>query len=447
MATTNPPQPVSDGQLTRDADFLIQSFLPIPEHFPSPYDASGMPLPFCTPQIAMSFDSPFARGYSPILQSSANISQEQLLGFLDGLNLAMTSSPPLRVVNLAGKVIGFVPYHWAMIAGALMQTAAQTGNHILSKTLTDRYLRAANLRLFKPRGLVVRLCTSAAMQHFVMRTGNGEGPSTMTKIGRGVGSTLMQLPLPFTSRIVRAIADKPHKVAASISDVGDGKEMPLATQRRLAALEGYALPLEFNVPPPAKAQGIMDTMGSWGVSFDAWRAGREQNKVEQRRRHLAQIEGQLQRMDLGPHGYAGQPAMGGGPSGYNHTDDQMYDMGRRERRELRRAARRERKRQRGGGLISGLIGPKESRLERRVANADLLEQWGNDKVLWVVIMNAELDGEIEGIERAESLDNVEEIKTQTWQAQIVRERDALEEEEDEEELDNEKGHHWESKHA
>ncbi|KAJ6621827.1 hypothetical protein B0H10DRAFT_1748412, partial [Mycena sp. CBHHK59/15] len=390
-------------QLTRDADFLIQSFLPSKESCP-PYEPSGIPRPFCAPQIAASFDAPFARGYNPTLQSSVDISQEQLLAFIDGLNLAMTSSPPLRVVNFVGMAIGFVPYHWAVIAGAVLQTAAQTGMHILSKTLTDRYLRAANLRLFKPRGLSVRLCTTAAMQHLVMRTGSGAGPSTLTKIGRGVGTVLLHAPIPFSSRIVRAIADKPPKVRASINSVGDGKKMPLATQRRLAALEDYSLHLELDVPPPAKAQGVMDTMGSWGVQFDAWRTGRKQNKVEQRRRQLAWIEEQ-QRLGGSAYGYLGQ---------------QHYQSSRRERKAMRKAARRARKRERGG-LISGLIGPKESRLERRVANADLLEHWTSDKVLWVVLMNAEQDREIEGIEVAEALSDEERIDERAWQAQMARE--------------------------
>ncbi|KAJ7758163.1 hypothetical protein DFH07DRAFT_958508 [Mycena maculata] len=475
MSDSPQPKASSSGiEFTRDANFLIDSFIPMPSGEAAPPPYGTIPLPFCTPQIATSFDSPFARGYNPALESFVGVSQEQLLSFIDGLNLAMTSSPPLRVVNFAGMAIGFVPYHWAIIAGTVIQTAAQTGMHVLSKTLTDRYLRAANLRLFKPRGLSVRLCTTAAMQHLVMRTGNGAGPSTMHKIGRGVGTVLLHAPIPFTSRIVRAIADKPPKVPASINTVGDGKKIPLATQRRLASLEGYALPLDLNVPPPAKAQGVMDTMGSWGVAFDSWRTGRSQNKVEARRRELERINSQLQSYGYTPSpqasGYSGQPQMGGpgygfpqpqvGGPGYGYPPNQsqmggpsygyagqqqmggqtnaqmeLFLMGRRERKDLRKAARRARKRERGGGLISELIGPKETRLERRVANADLLESWATDKVLWVVIMSAELDKEIDGIERAESMDNEERVDQKTWQAEIVRERDELEEEEDEEEDD------------
>ncbi|KAJ7928092.1 hypothetical protein B0H13DRAFT_1704734 [Mycena leptocephala] len=415
-----PTQPSSGGiEFVRDADYLIQSFLPPSELAVSPHAQTGIPQPFCTPQIANSFDSPFARGYTLVLQSSVDISQDQLLAFIDGLNLAITASPPLRVVNFAGKY----PYHWAMIAGTVMQTAAQTGMHVLSKTLTDRYLRAANLRLFKPKGLVVRLCTTAAMQHLVMRTGTGAGPSTLDKIGRGIGTVLVHAPIPFTSRIVRAIADKPPKVHASISAVGDGQKMPLATQWRLASLEGYALPLHLDVPPPAKAQGVMDTMGSWGVAFDEWRTGRKQNKIEQRRRELERVEQQLQRLGINPHG--GPPPHMGGQPGYGGAA---------------------RKRERGPGLIGSLLGPKESRLERRVANSDLLEHWASESVLWVVIMNMELDREIEGIERAESMDNEEHVDAKTWQAEIIRERDALEEEEDSDSDDEGNPGHFGSDH-
>ncbi|KAF8171961.1 hypothetical protein K438DRAFT_1981774 [Mycena galopus ATCC 62051] len=460
-------------QLVRDADVLIQSFLPASESPASPHGQTGIPQPFCTPQIATSFDSPFARGYSPVLQSSVGISQDQFLAFIDGLNLAMTASPPLRVAILisfiAGMVIGFVPYHWAMIAGAAMQTAAQTGMHVLSKTLTDRYLRAANLRLFKPKGLVVRLCTTAAMQHLVMRNGTGAGPSTMDKIGRGVGTVLLHAPIPFTSRIVRAVADRPPKIPASIGGVGDGQKMPLATQRRLASLEGYALPLNLNVPPPAKAQGVMDRMGSWGVEFDAWRTGRSQNKVEQRRRELERVESQLRRLGIdprggplqmagpsgyaaaGPSGYGGQsgyaqPGYGGQPGysqpGYGGQQQpvgygDMYVMGRRERKDLRRAARRARKRERGPGLIGSLIGPKESRLERKVANSDLQEHWATDKVVWLVIMNADMDSEIQGIELAEGMDD-EHLNAEAWRSEIINERDMLEEESDSD-LEDESG--------
>ncbi|KAJ7673741.1 hypothetical protein DFH06DRAFT_1081572 [Mycena polygramma] len=390
--------PSSGTRLARDADFLVESFLP-PVLPPSPHEHCGIPLPFCSPQIAGAYDSPFARGYNPALQN-ADISQEQLLAFIDGLNCAMTASPPLRVVNFAGK-----PYHWAMIAGNAMQLVAEAGMYVLSNTLSDRYLRAANLRLFKPKGLAVRICTTAAMQHLVMRTGSGAGPSTLDKIGRGVGSALLRspIPLPYSSRIVRAMRISRR----SISGVGDGRTMPLSTQRRLAALEGYALTLHLDVPPPAKVTGMMEAMRAWGVALESRRTGKKENKAEKRRMKLARMR-----------------------------DAELHMMGRRERKELRRAAQLRRKQAESGpGLIGSLIGPKETKLERRVADADLLEHWESDKVLWIVIMSADMDRELQTLEKSDGVNNEEHVDAKTWEAQIIKERDALEEEE--EDSDNE----------
>ncbi len=58
-----------------------------------------------------------------------------------------------------------------MLAGNLMQTGAQVGMHVMSKTLSDRYLRAANDRIFAPLGLRVRLCKTAALR----KTGRSPG--------------------------------------------------------------------------------------------------------------------------------------------------------------------------------------------------------------------------------------------------------------------------------
>jgi hypothetical protein len=100
-----PNRPPSGVHLTRDADYLIQSFLPTSQS--TPLETPKLPLPYCAPQLTPGFDAPFCRGYNQTLES-VDIFQEQLLAFIDGLNLAMTASPPLRVVNLAGMAIGFV---------------------------------------------------------------------------------------------------------------------------------------------------------------------------------------------------------------------------------------------------------------------------------------------------------------------------------------------------
>ncbi|KAJ7185787.1 hypothetical protein C8R46DRAFT_882198 [Mycena filopes] len=384
--------------LTRDADFLIQSFLPGAESRPA-FEIPSLPLPYCAPQLTTGFDAPFARGYSPTLES-VDLTRDQLLAFVDGLNLAMTASPPLRVVNLAGMVIGFVPYHWAMIAGAAIQAGAKTGMRVLSKTLTDRYLRAANLRLFKPRGLSVRICTTAAMRHLVMRTPITAAPSKLKRFGRGVGSVLLRVPLPTVNAAVHLVADKPPKIAAT-DPAGQNKKL-LATRRRVAALEGYALPLDFDMPRPAKAQGVMDTMAGWGVKFDSWLDGRRQTKAEDARLKLEELEREGRDTVGHTQGARGGLLMGDGGG--------------------RRLGRL------GGGRLGGrtdgglLARGGKGELERKVADADLIEHWQADKLLWVVIMNSEIDDEIEGIELAESNEDEERIDAEMWQEEMNMER-------------------------
>ncbi|KAJ7800383.1 hypothetical protein B0H14DRAFT_2387378, partial [Mycena olivaceomarginata] len=405
----------SGVHLTRDADYLIQSFLPATEAAPL-FEIPKLPLPYCAPQLTPGFDAPFCRAYNPILES-VDLPQDQLLAFIDGLNLAMTASPPLRVVNIIGMAIGFVPYHWAMAAGAAIQIGAQSGMRILSKTLTDRYLRTANLRLFKPRGLSVRICTTAAMQHLVMHTPITAAPSKLARVGRGVGGVLMKLPLPLASVIVHAVADKPPKVPAMNPALVRSKKV-LAAQRRVAALEGHALQLDFDVPKAAKAEGVMDTMASWGVKFDSWRDGRKQTKAEELR---LQLEREQERTGSSQSSSSSSGVVGllGGLGGL-------------------------RGRLGAGGRLGGRLGlgsivlsrvngggraqrrTRDGPLELQVADADLIEHWQSAKVLWVVIMSSEIDQEIEGIELAESQNDEESIDERTWQAEMTVEREDLE---------------------
>ncbi len=72
------------------------------------------------PQVKPSFDAPFIRAYPPSLQEYG-ISVEEWMDFCDGLNIAMIGSGPLAVVDKVGMVVGFVPNHWTMIAGAAIQ--------------------------------------------------------------------------------------------------------------------------------------------------------------------------------------------------------------------------------------------------------------------------------------------------------------------------------------
>ena len=85
-----------------------------------------------------------------------------------------------------------------------MQTAAQTAAHVLSKTLTDRYLLRANKTYFEPRGLKVRLMKTAAMRRFVHIDGSEEEKSKWKKFGKSAGRTAetIGLRLPIANRLI-----------------------------------------------------------------------------------------------------------------------------------------------------------------------------------------------------------------------------------------------------
>ncbi|KAJ7718355.1 hypothetical protein DFH07DRAFT_784956 [Mycena maculata] len=442
------PSASSGVNLPRDADFLIQSFLP-PAPSQLPFEPPRIPLPYCVPQLAPGVDAPFARGYNRVFDS-LNLPQDALLDFVDGLNLAITASTPLRVVDVAGRDLAFVPYHWETLDTSL-QNEKSGPARVLPKSLTDRYLRAANTRVFHPRRLVARICTTAAMQRLVLRAPAAPAPA---------------------SRYANANANM------------------TPTQRRVAALAGHAMPLDFALPPSARARGARDTMCAWGVRFsDAWAADAMPDQyapqfAQQQQRGLPLGDGLIGR-GVGLLGGRGGGGLGGrfgaggeryGP-GYGSADEYAYDDGRydgheRDKKDRKRERRRshdgpirallgmvgermassqgqagrgvaggyggggrDRDGGRRGGLVTGLIGFAGQSMSRAPSsssssapgypargdpryNTEVTPYGAPEQVLWLVVMRAEMDREIAGIEGAESRANEEVVDERTWEAEV-----------------------------
>ncbi|KAG7090088.1 hypothetical protein E1B28_011705 [Marasmius oreades] len=418
-------------ELTRDAGILIRSYLPKEIHSAveaRPLPSSSLPLPLCLPQISRRarWDSPFARGYNEWL-ADLGIPQQPFLNFIDGLNLAIAASPPLRVVDITGKAIGYVPYHWAMISGPtiLQRSASKTGPsaHVLSKTLTDRYLRAANQTLFHPKGLSVRICTTLAMENFLLRPRGVEsspGPSKLDKFGRAVGGVLLKVPIPIvgplTNRVIRAVADKPptattpSTMSMSFDTLKNG-----ALSRRLARTEGISLPVTLvHLPSPVRfPTGVVEAISSWGVRLDHGQRleNEAQRKTEKRRRALA-----AERMGID---------LGSLNPGSDSTQRMWREYDREARGESRTGGGR------SGGLLSLVLGPDLSPMESRVANSELLEHWADEKVLWVVVMSSENDKAIDDISKADEKENEERVDEKSWKKEMENEREILEENLDE----------------
>jgi len=282
---------------------------------------------------------------------------------------------------MAGMAIGFVPYHWAIIAGVVTQTIAQTAMHVIQKTLTDRLLKRANSTFFEPRGLKVRLMKTGAMRRFVGI--DADGPTTSKakqiakNVGHGIESVAYRLPIPFLGRVVSALTH-PSGI--------DPNSPYNVTERRMAALNGYITPVSFDVPPAKTPEAIMDKASELCIKLRLWQGKRADTKAMRNRRLLAIAEGRSQ-----PTYY--------GVSEYND-------------RRSRRAERRARK-------------GKTGKLRGRVAKADRLEANATDNLVWVVVMNVDQDIKIEGRELADNLED-ERIDDDEWAEEIE-----LEEVEDE----------------
>ncbi|KAI5898682.1 uncharacterized protein SCHCODRAFT_02663556 [Schizophyllum commune H4-8] len=298
---------------------------------------------------------------------------DEFLSFVDGLNLAIVDSPPLRVIDLVGNILGFIPLDWAVIASIVLPLGAQLGMFALSKSLTDRYLGAANDRIFRPRELVARICTTAATQKLLGLSNvpeeEGGWKGALNSVGREVGKLVLKPSMP----------DDPNAGATE-----EDKTKRRIT-RRLEALEGAALPVSLDVPPPAKVEGFANKMQAHGVKFDEGVAKDKEKRRAARLKTLAEVEAKLAELEAKDQSKAG-------------FVDHLAAKRAKDQREL---------------------------LQRRIANAQLREKWETDEVLWLVIVDAAKDKKIFGIDEAENEADVAVISEEAFRREIELEEKRL----------------------
>lgn len=119
-------------------------------------------LPVAIPQMTKGRGTPFMRLNSPALQEYG-ISEPEFIEFIDTLNIVSAASPPFKILDLAGGIIGMVPNHWAQLTSNLIKLTVMGGTAIVSKSRTDAFMQDANQRIFGPKGLKACLITTAAL--------------------------------------------------------------------------------------------------------------------------------------------------------------------------------------------------------------------------------------------------------------------------------------------
>lgn len=91
-------------------------------------------------------------------------------------------------------MFGFGPNQWAQLAIFLVKVGADVGNRVVTNTLTEHLIRISNKDYFNPQGLVVRICTTEALQKLL---GMNSDPTTSSwkKLGYSLENIAPHTPI------------------------------------------------------------------------------------------------------------------------------------------------------------------------------------------------------------------------------------------------------------
>jgi hypothetical protein len=173
---------------------------------------------------------------------TTNISLPTFLTFLDTLNICLTQTPPLQILDLAGGIVGSIPHHIPALIGGSLQATAKIANAVTSKTRVARLLKSANEEIFGPQGLEVEVLTTEKLKQ---------------KLGIEGSKPLL-------------------------SDLDEKDTEMSVRDRRLQALEPHIAPLDFDVPVPARQTNAIDRLAAGQLKRQMAKA--EEKALEARRK-------------------------------------------------------------------------------------------------------------------------------------------------------------------
>lgn len=226
-------------------------------------------LPIVIPQTTkrlqgVSF-SPFTRAYPTTLATiDQPISKSDLVSFIDDLNEAFIASPFLQAVGLAGTITSFVPLSIAQIVGGAVSLSADVGTAATSYGRTRAFVKAANEKVFGPRGLQLKILSTRDM---------------MAAVGMKDQESLPLHGLPEFDE------------EWAINQEGSINDPRI---RWLQALEGRISTLDWNVPGQIEQQSWLKKAGAW----QAKRLEEKQTKDLQKQREKAGERAEKRREEM-----------------------------------------------------------------------------------------------------------------------------------------------------
>ncbi|CZR65850.1 uncharacterized protein PAC_15750 [Phialocephala subalpina] len=316
-----------------DEAFIFEA-LEFTNHTPRiPAQITRLQSPIAIPQTAAGLGQSFLRAWAPVLQHH-NITIIDFIAFIDNLNVVSTANPPLQILNLAGGFVGMVPHHWAQIAGTAIQAGAQLGTVAVSKGRTETYMREVNERLFKLRGMKVRIASTEAMRN-VLRIPSGR-----------------PLLAPLTVETM------------NMSTV----------ERALTEMRSYNAVLDLDVPPPAEQTTMLAKLSAKQVESQA---KKNQKKVLKGREKVMKKEDEQRRKDE--------------KKAEERQRKEDKKEAERQKREARKEKRRDKKHGRRGDNSDDSdsendVGrTSEQTIHREKKNKKNKEEKNTSKLLWILI--------------------------------------------------------------
>jgi hypothetical protein len=211
-----------------------------------PATAPALGQPIAIPATAANLGSPFLRAY-PIELRAFNIAPPEFLSFLDELNRLMVVSPPVKVLGLAGDIVGLVPLATAQIVGGAVKSASIVASHGISKACSEMFIKEANEKLFSPRGLkaaIVKLEVVARVARIPMLDAGGKisknarllAPVEAHENGMSAQQRRLLALAPYTSPL-QLLPDQHQSVPTNFFD----KMHASASQRQRSSEEAKAL--------------------------------------------------------------------------------------------------------------------------------------------------------------------------------------------------------------
>lgn len=205
-------------------------------------------------------------------------------------------------MDAAGQGVGFVPWHWAAIAGAGIQVAAGVGSSAVSIIRTKHFLAISNEKYFAPRGLKVSL-----------------------KKDDDLVNCLFSDPGSAQAREYR------KRLLAPVDMEGGQTEL---RQRKMAVLQPYIAPLTEHVLPPEKQGNVLDRIAAKGLERQTKKTekklAKRQRKAEKKQAKIEQLRARGMLADDGYH--ARRMAHDGGSSSSSDSDSSDSEIDKIDRR-------------------------------------------------------------------------------------------------------------------